>query len=363
MSSSSAPTCDFCSHCQSKYTCPRCRRVYCSTTCYASKEHDSCAQTFYRNCVLEKLKSDSPHAGSEKDMVAILKRVAEESDTDPPAECSGDLVSRFKGIDFDDDSAEGTTKLLARLTAEERKEFEEMVCCGRIINLIPDEEKAEPWWINFRPKLVSDECDSQSSGLGAKRDLVNQLPPLSAISGRAASPDLKYCLMNLFISYCYTYRLFSGDHMSCPEDFLEELCLRCAVLRDGSVFRDTATALQHCAHNLISERLVSQAFVKLLFEDVKSVTSDKNAILRLFADVWFLVHQCISCATLKSKRKENKLLLKKIEYFVAWTKDQSHELVPLIHEIDLLIAESASGIREEMCADLLNKLPGTGTLM
>lgn len=340
-------TCNFCSLCQAKYTCPRCLCLYCSSKCYASQQHEACAEIFYRNCVLEELKSQPPDTSSKRNVVNILKRDAD-SEKSSATDCfSGeeDLARRFDGIDFEDVSAEGTADLLARLTADERSDFENMISSGSIASLIPDEDKSEPWWINFQPVLLSEELDSVSSGLGARRDLVNRLPLLSAISGREPSPHLKYCLMNVVISYCYTCRLFNGDHLSCADEFLEEISLRSPVVRDAFVFCDTGTALQDCLQTLVNEQHISQAFVRQLFEDVKLVIADRNTVLELLSHVWFVIHECLSCASLKAKRKDIRLLSKKIEYFIAWTKERGHELEPLVQEIDLLSVQAGTKTR------------------
>lgn len=288
---------------------------------------------FYRDSVLQQLKSGP--SNSKKDMVEILRRTA-----DDEVDGSPESDSRFDGIDLDDVSAEGITELLSRLTTQERKEFEEMVSSGRITSLIPKEDREEAWWLHFKPKLVSDDADPSSSGLGPNRDLVNRIPALTAISKQEASPDLKYCLLNLFISYCYTFRLFNGDRSSCPDDFLDEIRLRSAVVGEEAVFRDTATALVHCTQNLLGEKLVSQEFVQQLLEDVKLIASDKNASLELLSDLWFVIRDCL---TIKAKRKENKLLQKKIEYFISWTRDRYEEYLPAIRsDMELLMLEARS---------------------
>lgn len=286
-------------------------------------------------------------------MVSILKHVAESpiadhelDDETDLGEDGDDLIDRLDGIDLHDESDKGAAELLSRLTADERKEFEDMISSGRIVSLIPDEEKRDAWWINFKPKLVSEDSDSPSSGLGDRRDLINRLPQLSAICGREPSPYLKYCLINLFISYCYTCRLFNGDHRSCADEFLEELTLRCPVVRDGTVFHDTGTALQHCLHELTIEQHITEAFARQLLEDVKCILLDKNAVLELLSHMWFVVRTCLSCTRLKESRKDNRLLLKKMEYLIAWSKERGEELQLLVHEVDVQILQSAPKSRE-----------------
>jgi hypothetical protein len=152
--------------------------------------------------------------------------------------------------------------------------------------------------------------------------------------------------MNLIVSYCYTYRLFGGDVKSCANEFLEELRARSIVVRDAFVFPDTATALHHCTQNLINDQHIPASLVKQLFQDVRMIISDTNAVLELLSDTWFVVKDCLSSAASREK-KQCKLLQKKLEYLISWTKDHGHELEPLTHEVDLLVARVGAEMRTE----------------
>ncbi|KAK9234306.1 hypothetical protein V1525DRAFT_413473 [Lipomyces kononenkoae] len=43
--------CAFCKTEYGKYSCPRCRQLYCSVACYKSEKHQTCASSFYRDSV------------------------------------------------------------------------------------------------------------------------------------------------------------------------------------------------------------------------------------------------------------------------------------------------------------------------
>ncbi|KAK9366259.1 hypothetical protein V1509DRAFT_630234 [Lipomyces kononenkoae] len=43
--------CVFCKTAYGKYSCPRCRQLYCSIVCYKSESHQTCSSSFYRDNV------------------------------------------------------------------------------------------------------------------------------------------------------------------------------------------------------------------------------------------------------------------------------------------------------------------------
>lgn len=138
-----ATGCKLCLKKLSKYTCPRCNVKYCSLDCYRSRKHVECSEKFYKNCVMETLQGDTVDNQEKRKMVEILKRFEkEESEAsleDERFEADENLEERLEGLNLED-----TEKVWAKLTQEERREFQTAVNDGYIGSLI---DVWEPWWI------------------------------------------------------------------------------------------------------------------------------------------------------------------------------------------------------------------------
>lgn len=311
---------------------------YCSKECYASSQHDSCAQNFYRDCVMEDLQDQKAGSDSAKRMIEILKRQAESDTSADDEEYDDDIASRFEGIDLtindDEEESEAVTQeLISRLTATEMREFEHLIATGRIADLIPPATLSDPWWINFNPCLVQEVKDTATSN--PRRDLINRLPDFTQITRTQASPFLKYNLLNLFMSYCYLWRYFNGKYRNLADEYLTELQAISPVASQGKVaFDDTASALTACQTFLVQSRNVPTATISQLINDVKCISGNKHMALELLADLWLLIEHALAIGT--KRKKDLKLLQKKIEYFIAWVKSYSNELSSLSSEIDHL---------------------------
>lgn len=138
-----ATGCKLCLKKLSKYTCPRCNVKYCSLDCYRSRKHVECSEKFYKNCVMETLQGDTVDNQEKRKMVEILKRFEkEESEAsleDERFEADENLEERLEGLNLED-----TKKVWAKLTQEERREFQTAVNDGYIGSLV---DVWEPWWI------------------------------------------------------------------------------------------------------------------------------------------------------------------------------------------------------------------------
>lgn len=282
---------------------------------------------------MQELKGQKSDTQTQKEMISMLKREA--SHSPPDSGIDDQLIHRFDDIDFDDESDDTTVELLSRLTAEERQQFEHMVTTGQVTSFMPVIRR-DPWYLTFKPTLVTQASDK--AGFGVRRDLINQLPELSAICGqKEPSVHLKYCLMNVLVSYCSACRHFNGERMSLADEFVDELLLGSAVLREGAVFQDTSTALHHCTQHLIQELHLTVEEVRRLFEDVRLIIQDKNLVLEVMADVWLAMDKCLSDKKPeKEKRVKLKLLQKKVQFLIAWCKKQ--ELQSVAHEVDFVTA-------------------------
>lgn len=284
---------------------------------------------------MEELKGQKAGSDVHKDMLSILMRETAEPGICSDAEPHQDLNGRFDGIDLDDESEEATADLMSRLTAEEKQQFEHMVRTGQITSLIPD-MKTDPWWLTFKPKLVEQVSESTVTGFGCRRDLVNRLPELTSICKKEPSLLIKYSVINVLISYCSACRRFAGDHMSLSDEFVQELLLGSAVLSEAAVFQSTSTAMHHCSHQLIHELKLSTKEVRTLFQDVRIIAGDKNLVLELLADIWFVLNKCLSAKCDKEHRSTLKRLQKKVEFMIAWCKKRGADLHDVVREVEYL---------------------------
>lgn len=80
---SSIKPCGLCLLKLSSYTCPRCNVPYCGLACYKSQNHSKCSEEFYKESVLQELKSRgaTDEEGKSK-MQEILLRLRQSADTD-----------------------------------------------------------------------------------------------------------------------------------------------------------------------------------------------------------------------------------------------------------------------------------------
>ncbi|XP_052464109.1 zinc finger HIT domain-containing protein 2 [Carassius gibelio] len=213
---SSIKPCGLCLSNPSCYTCPRCNIPYCGLACYRSQNHSSCSEEFYKESVLQELKSqgvsdeegkskmqeillrlrqsaeseggienllrnlgDDETSVTEKDTHALelLSQLAEiQSSGDEKShevqeilaelrdievgsdEEEADLAEKFAGLDIDSLSEE---ELWSLLSAQEKEKFERLVNEGSIGGLVV---LWSPWWERHQKdtKALVEELESEN---------------------------------------------------------------------------------------------------------------------------------------------------------------------------------------------------------
>ncbi len=241
---SAVKPCGLCLSKPSCYTCPRCNVPYCGLACYRSQNHSSCSEEFYKESVLQELKSQgvSDEEGkckmqeillrlrqsaeneggmenllrnlgedeasvTEKDARALelLSRLAEIQSSgdetsheaqeilaalgdieDGSDEEEADLAEKLAGLDIDSLSEE---ELWSLLSAQEREKFQRLVKEGGIGGLVVP---WSPWWERHEKDtkaLIKDlQCekdeDMQNENVKVSSNKVKSLksaiPPISA---------------------------------------------------------------------------------------------------------------------------------------------------------------------------------------
>ncbi|KFD59046.1 hypothetical protein M514_00209 [Trichuris suis] len=111
-------TCKICSKSTKKiYVCPRCNVQYCSLDCFRHRTHLRCSEEFYRNCVLEELKSlPEPSKATNNGLPTTSDLWKDASAVDILEEKQLDEMLASVGVNPSDD-------LFELLTGEEKEEF------------------------------------------------------------------------------------------------------------------------------------------------------------------------------------------------------------------------------------------------
>ncbi|XP_016348996.1 zinc finger HIT domain-containing protein 2-like [Sinocyclocheilus anshuiensis] len=159
---SSVKPCGLCLSKPSCYTCPRCNVPYCGLACYRSQNHSSCSEEFYKESVLQELKSQgvSDEEGKSK-MQEILLRLRQS------AEGKGGMENLLRNLGEDETSVTEkdahALELLSRLAEiqssgdETSHEAQEILAELRDIEDGSDEEETD-----LAEKLAGLDVDSLS---------------------------------------------------------------------------------------------------------------------------------------------------------------------------------------------------------
>ncbi|XP_026129370.1 zinc finger HIT domain-containing protein 2 [Carassius auratus] len=159
---SSLKPCGLCLSKPSCYTCPRCNVPYCCLACYRSQSHSSCSEEFYKESVLQELKSQgvSDEEGKSK-MQEILLRLRQS------AESEGGMENLLRNLGEDETSVTEkdahALELLSRLAEiqssgdETSHEAQEILAALRDIEDGTDEEETD-----LAEKLAGLDIDSLS---------------------------------------------------------------------------------------------------------------------------------------------------------------------------------------------------------
>ncbi|NXL55057.1 ZNHI2 protein, partial [Podilymbus podiceps] len=192
------PPCGLCGAAAAPYTCPRCNRRLCSLRCYRS--HGVCAEAFYREQVLQSLKTDGG----------------------PPAD--GDrLAATFRRLrhlrEAEDPPGPGGRDLWESLSPAERADFQRLVLSGKAAELLPP---WRPWWWRGRRSGKEspgeeDEDDDEETLVGPTPSLPLAVPPLSSFPAPPPSPLLPFQLPNVLYGYAFALSLHGGDETLLPD--------------------------------------------------------------------------------------------------------------------------------------------------
>ncbi|XP_067289632.1 zinc finger HIT domain-containing protein 2 [Pseudorasbora parva] len=232
--------CGLCLSKPSCYTCPRCNILYCGLACYRSQNHSSCSEEFYKESVLQELKSQGAtdeegkrkmheillrlrqSAGSEGGMENLLRNLGEDENgvteqdahalellsrlaeiqsggdekshevqeilaklgaiEDGSDEEEADLAEKLAGLDIDSLSEE---ELWSLLSVQEKEKFERLVKEGGIGGMVV---LWSPWWERHEKDALIEELQSGNhdvkeaihSKVQSDKTPRSSIPPISA---------------------------------------------------------------------------------------------------------------------------------------------------------------------------------------
>ncbi|KAJ4483711.1 hypothetical protein J3R30DRAFT_3450995, partial [Lentinula aciculospora] len=139
--------CTICRRQISRYTCPECNLMYCSSTCFKSPAHTNCSEGFYKKQIEEDVRSQPSKSAEERlRMIEILKRFEEDDigQIDSEDEEEEDFERRFAGID----ASTSPNTLWSLLTESERDKFSKAIQdpSGNFAQELQNQLIREPWW-------------------------------------------------------------------------------------------------------------------------------------------------------------------------------------------------------------------------
>ncbi|XP_054277793.1 zinc finger HIT domain-containing protein 2 [Macrosteles quadrilineatus] len=306
----SANQCQICKQADSKYVCPKCNIPYCSLKCYQSELHSQCSETFYKDCVVEQIRSEDVDPQTQSKMMEILQRVQNideqfdeevpDSDDDDSVE---DLAGRLAGVDLDDPDS-----VWEKLTLAEKQQFEELLRSGDVSQIVPH---WQPWWLfKEEKKLVTDlDTVNQAPELPSNiPKLLENIQPLSKLSKVSPSPCVRWNVVNILAAYSLTARIFNGDYLDSPQEAGTTIVSLSKNLSSNQVFEDPENAVAAVHLAAVSNSCVlTNVDEGQLKEDVRQIVegpSESKKSLYVLAAL-SETHQLFSACKKKVKESKN----------------------------------------------------------
>lgn len=173
-----------CKEKESRYTCPRCKLVYCSVSCYKSELHLGCSEEFFKQCIVQQLAEEqlvkNCNVPENKQLLLeeLMKNVSREEavlDSDDSELDSGDeLEKRMEKVDLD-----CPDEIWANLSDREKEKFQNLIDSGEISKCLPE---WKPWWtVASGPCMVEEINPPYDSQLSPIPHIKENIPLLSTL--------------------------------------------------------------------------------------------------------------------------------------------------------------------------------------
>ncbi|KAF5284659.1 hypothetical protein FQR65_LT13490 [Abscondita terminalis] len=311
--------CDFCKTASKKYTCPRCNADYCSLICFQSSAHLQCSESFYQTCVMDNL---CPNAEDKDKMLEVLKRFYEQHNEDDNLDSDDDdeglsLAERLVNVDLDD-----TKEVWNRLSSDERQEFEAFLRSEEVTKFLP---KWQPWWMTKPPKIREMDYEDKFP------KIFEDIKEFYTLTSKPPAECVRFNVANVVAAYVFTARYFNGDYFDFVKEAVGCIARLSLVLECNQNFESVTEAVQS-----VQERSLKNEWIMVDGENITAMKEDVNIILEegycLYAlsDLHRLLTKSLSdsgakdnfmqhCPVYNFSKKDIKLFLKKIEYFLSYT--------------------------------------------
>jgi hypothetical protein len=368
----------------SKYTCPRCNLPSCSLACYKA-HNEKCTEKFYQESFMESLKTQTASEEDKKKMFEILKRVYTQSESDEESEDDEDLLSKLTRDNL----------RLEDLSQRQQEDFKRALIDGRLSALLPP---WTPWWkhggnrtatgsastlepllfgktIERKPKIqIISETEfniEKGKGKGKEKEeeeaedregeeeseveqvnrpeILSEIAPLSSLLKTNPSPLLANNLIDILYGYAFLMRYYNGEvEEEAALDAVHTLIQLSPVLGENRVHQSPSAAIQAVIANSRKPSIQNSAgFSLLVVDDVAALLSEQDLILMALSDLYRLIEKAITQTTkqrppdIKTKKKLEPIL-KKVFFFLSWTKEQDEGLLwVLMNEIKRIYEENS----------------------
>jgi len=238
-----------------------------------------------------------------------------------------DVTNRLDGVNLDDADV-----VWEKLTSEEQKLFRNYVDKGKL-DFMP---MWTPWWSLSKDLKIVDVSKKRSKKIPR---IPKDLPNLKAIIGdNPPNKNLKYCVLEILLTYTCTQRIFNGDMYDSPYETIDIITKLSKVLSQNKIYSDTDSCI-YCFIsdlNLISDIDVDPIAVCL--EDLRQiVTSIDSYGVKALSDFYTYLKKCQ-----KFMKKDDETLSQ--ELFKMWKKVYFYTIYYGEYESDL--RSLGDGIRE-----------------
>ncbi|XP_076761800.1 zinc finger HIT domain-containing protein 2 [Xylocopa sonorina] len=353
------------------YTCPRCGLGYCCSDCYKSEAHSECAESFYKQCVLDELKSQETDPGSRQKMIEILQRVHEQDLENMEALVESDemddeeetIGESEEELDSDDDETipnlerrlqninlDNADEVWSALTDAEKQEFEALIKNGDIEKFLP---QWVPWWTYHSNKKLVEDLDEKNDEQTMELPSLIDVPIFNEL--QKASPNVEFNVINVIYAYAYVANYYNGDYLNCPVEATVVFLDLCDNMKVNKIYESPETAIISVIHRVVNCNWLPQDEQTLsAFKEAGNTIiqgpNKKNKYLYT-AIALSQLHRLLTAAKDEISKSKNKigskefstkfaqrynadninlskkiLLLhcKKLEYYLSWSK--SHQM-------------------------------------
>ncbi|CAG8805138.1 14678_t:CDS:2 [Gigaspora margarita] len=395
--------CGICKREISKYTCPRCNLKYCSLNCYKHETHSECTEAFYKDNIIEEIKSQRVDEDDKKKMIDMLRRFEQEGDEmsreamEMEDEDYDDITDRFNDLNIGKscliillilsnylfihyyyhqpslfpftDSADIET-IWSKLTPRERVEFQEKFIDGKpesLLEIIDELPLWKPWWeynnnnsskiVEISSQSVEDEEYSQKKSrdtLLQRPQILSDIKKIEELTKKSPNPALTLNLINIL--YPNIYETNSINVLWDLSPILNTTKNLVFQSVDEAITASSIITIQNPKYKQLPE------FQSLILGDIVCLLTSIDTVLAALSDLYrlFQSQQQTSTTTTSnnylpknpSKTKDDykkKVFLteKKLYFYIAYVNSLSQQSTAVLeilrHEVE---AERLKCIRE-----------------